>query len=236
MSVSKMMFTGATAARPATAENAMHASTAKRRTAFMVGGEFEVRGSVEVPSGIEKIDGHASRVGTGRAPRVFLVVDGPRTSLVAVFNHRMSAILIREAVDSDVAELARLTSQLGYPVSPDLMRTRLARMQGREDVCFLVAEAASGELRGWIHGFLCQLPESDYRVEIGGLVVDEARRRCGIGRRLVAAVAAWAARRGAAEISVRCREDRMEAHRFYERLSFRPVKTQRVFRRRLDEA
>ena len=78
-----------------------------------------------------------------------------------------------------------------------------------------------------------QLLESDYRVEIGGLIVDERWRRRGIGRQLVHAVQGWAVERGAVELSVRCREERTESHTFYESLSFRYTKTQRVYRKRL---
>jgi GNAT superfamily N-acetyltransferase len=145
----------------------------------------------------------------------------------------MSPPIIRQALDSDAAELARLTSQLGYPVSEAAIRVRMARIFGAANACLLVVEGQGGELAGWIHGFLCQLVESDYRVEIGGLVVDEPRRRSGIGRRLVQAVEAWAVERGAVELSVRCREERAESHKFYESLSFRQTKTQRVFRKRL---
>lgn len=144
----------------------------------------------------------------------------------------MSKQIIRRAVESDAAELARLTSQLGYPASEASMRTRLTRMLESSDDCLLVAEGPGGELAGWIHGFLCQLLESDYRVEIGGLLVDARFRRTGVGRRLVRAIENWAAERGAAELSVRCREERAEAHQFYESLSFQHTKTQRVFRKR----
>ena len=148
----------------------------------------------------------------------------------------MSQHIIRRAVASDAAELARLTSQLGYPVTQAALRSRLMRMIDSSDDCLLVAEVSSGELAGWIHGFLSQLLESDYRVEIGGLVVDEQRRRSGIGRRLVRAVEDWAVARGAVELSVRCREERTESHKFYESLSFRHTKTQRVFRKRRSDA
>jgi GNAT superfamily N-acetyltransferase len=148
----------------------------------------------------------------------------------------MSQHLIRRAVASDAAELARLTSQLGYPASEAIIRTRLKRMIDSSDDCLLVAEGSTGGLAGWIHGFLSQLLESDYRVEIGGLLVDERWRRNGIGRRLVTAVEAWAIERGAAELSVRCREDRAESHTFYESLLFRYTKTQRVFRKRTGNA
>ena len=111
------------------------------------------------------------------------------------------------------------------------MRTRLARILGSADDHLLVAEGSGGELAGWIHGFVCQLLEADYRVEIGGLIVDERWRRSGLGRSLVQAIEAWALERGVTELSVRCREERAEAHKFYESLSFRHIKTQRVFRK-----
>lgn len=142
--------------------------------------------------------------------------------------------MIRPAIESDAAELARLTSQLGYPVSVAAMRRRLARILGTSDSRLLVAERPGGGLAGWIHGFLCPLLESDFRVEIGGLIVDEHSRRIGVGRRLVQAIEDWAVASGASELSVRCRVERAEAHTFYEGLSFRHRKTQRVFRKRID--
>src|SRR5215213_8956733 len=146
----------------------------------------------------------------------------------------MSLPTLRRAVSSDAAALARLTTQLGYPVSESTIAARLARMISRNDDCLLVAEDANGQLLGWIHGFVIQLLESDYRVEIGGLVVDAQCRRRGVGRQLVQAIEEWAKERGAMEISVRCREERAESYLFYESLSFKHVKSQFVFRKRMD--
>ena len=148
----------------------------------------------------------------------------------------MSQQIIRRAVESDAEELARLTTQLGYPASPSTIRSRLARLLHSSEDCLLVAEDSPGKLTGWIHGFLCQLLESDYRVEIGGLIVDALWRRKGIGALLVRALEHWAVERGAAELSVRCREERSEAHKFYESLSFKHTKTQRVFRKQTRNA
>lgn len=142
----------------------------------------------------------------------------------------------RKAVTADAAELARLTTQLGYPVSAETMRSRLARILASAADCVLVVERPDGGLAGWIHGTLVQLIESELRVEIGGLIVEEASRRGGVGRRLVEALEAWARMQGAVELSVRCRDDRAGAHAFYERLGLRHVKTQRVFRERLAPA
>lgn len=86
---------------------------------------------------------------------------------------------ICSAALSDAPELARLTAQLGYPSPEAAIGRRLALITGSPDACLLVAERPGGGLAGWIHGFLSRLLESDGRVEIGGLVVDEAFRRRG---------------------------------------------------------
>ena len=145
----------------------------------------------------------------------------------------MSQIIIRSPVEADAGELARLAAQLGYSVPESTMRTRVARINGSSNDCLVVAANQDGTLAGWIHGYLSQLLESDYRVEIGGLIVDENARRRGVGSLLVQHIAEWASERGACELSVRCHEARHESHRFYESLRFTHTKTQRVFRKRL---
>jgi GNAT superfamily N-acetyltransferase len=140
---------------------------------------------------------------------------------------------IRRASEEDFAEIARLAGQLGYPASDDVMRPRLKRILTDPRNVVFVGESADGNLVGWIHGTLSQLLESDYRVEIAGLVVDERFRRKGIGRDLMERVEAWAVDHGVAQASVRCRTTRLEAHRFYESLGFSPAKTQVVFRKSL---
>jgi GNAT superfamily N-acetyltransferase len=147
----------------------------------------------------------------------------------------MSRYSIRNAREQDCAELARLASQLGYPTSSDTMKLRLHRLlSGSNDVVF-VAESAEGGLIGWIHGVLSQLLESDYRVEIGGLIVDEQFHRQGVGRDLVGKVESWAIERGAVQASVRCNTTRTGAHSFYESLGFDRAKTQSVFRKSLSQ-
>lgn len=151
----------------------------------------------------------------------------------------MSHFLIRRATDLDSAELARLAGQLGYPASEDTIRRRLQRLlASSNDVVFVAHEAqsvegGSGGLAGWIHGVLSQFLESDYRVEIAGMVVDERFRRQGAGRDLVKRVEDWASGHGAGQCSVRCRTNRAEAHQFYESLGYSQAKTQIVFRKPL---
>jgi GNAT superfamily N-acetyltransferase len=145
----------------------------------------------------------------------------------------MSVYSIRQARETDSAEIARLASQLGYPASEGAIRKRLQRLiTSSSDVVFIAESAGSG-LVGWIHGVLSQFLESDYRVEIAGLVVDERFQRRGVGRNLVTRVESWAVEHGVEQASVRCRTTRAEAHRFYENLGYSQAKTQIVFRKSL---
>jgi GNAT superfamily N-acetyltransferase len=95
-------------------------------------------------------------------------------------------------------------------------------------------EAEGGSLLGWIHVSINRLVESDPDAEIRGLVVDEAARSGGLGRRLVEEAEAWALERGHGWISVRSNVIRDRTHRFYERLGYRRTKTQHKFRKQLD--
>lgn len=146
----------------------------------------------------------------------------------------MSRYTIRQAREQDCAEVARLASQLGYPASDGAMRGRLQRLLTSSSDVVFVAEAADGGLAGWIHGVLSQFLESDFRVEIAGLVVDERFHRKGIGRDLVARVEDWAGKHGTVQASVRCRTTRVEAHQFYQSLGYSQAKMQIVFRKSLE--
>jgi GNAT superfamily N-acetyltransferase len=148
----------------------------------------------------------------------------------------MSPYLIRKAEKQDCDEIARLASQLGYPVLGDVMRLRLQRLLASSTDVVFVADSPQGGLVGWIHGVRSQFLESDYRVEIGGLVVDERFHRQGVGRDLVHRIENWAVEHGVMYASVRCRTTRPEAHLFYEALKYKQTKTQIVFRKSLSTA
>ena len=147
----------------------------------------------------------------------------------------MSNYPIRHAREQDSAEITRLASQLGYPATLEAMTTRLQRLLASPNDVVFVAQGADGQLVGWIHGFLSQLLESDYRVEIGGLVVDEHFHRQGVGCDLVCQAEEWATQHGVEQVSVRCRTTRAEAHIFYETLGYSRTKTQIVFQKYLSQ-
>ena len=142
-------------------------------------------------------------------------------------------LTIRGAVLSDAPDLALLSGVLGYPVGGEILARRLGTLLTRPREVVLVAEAAPNHVVGWLHGTEQELLESGRRCEILGLVVDEAHRGEGVGRRLVAAVEEWAAGRGLDRVVVRSNVIRAESHPFYERLGYVRVKTQHAYRKQL---
>jgi GNAT superfamily N-acetyltransferase len=141
---------------------------------------------------------------------------------------------VRPAVLEDAAEVARLSGQLGYPVDADALRRRFARVLGQPEHLVLVGESDDRKpLAGWVHAFAIQAVESEFRIEIAGLVVDEKARRKGVGKSLVEQVELWAARCAADSLTVRCNVKRRESHAFYEALGYANTKTQTVFRKKM---
>jgi N-acetylglutamate synthase-like GNAT family acetyltransferase len=136
--------------------------------------------------------------------------------------------LLRLAKKDDAAAIAGLSEQLGYPTNPVQIEARLKQVQLLSDHCVYVAEI-NQEIVGWIHAFHAIRIESEAFVEIAGLVVDASQRKMGIGRSLIHQVGLWAQNRQLQTIRVRCNVVREESHRFYEKLGFAEVKSQKIF-------
>ncbi len=136
---------------------------------------------------------------------------------------------IRPAAGGDAEAIAMLSGELGYPAVAEDVDRRLSQMAAAEGHAIYVAEAGDGSVVGWIHVFgACRL-ESEPFAELGGLVVAEARRGCGIGRMLCERASRWARDSGFPALRVRTRVEREATHRFYERVGFRRAKSQHVF-------
>ncbi len=140
---------------------------------------------------------------------------------------------VKTATVRDVAAIARLSDELGYPGNPVSMEARVRKVTARKHHLLLVAQNDHGEVCGWLHAFGADYIESGFRVEIGGLVVSKAAQRSGIGSRLVGAAEQWAKSIGAEFVSVRSNINRKESHPFYRKLGYELKKTQQVYRKRL---
>jgi GNAT superfamily N-acetyltransferase len=141
------------------------------------------------------------------------------------------AIEIRAAEDRDIAALARLAGELGYPSTDKQVRERFANIKGAPHLATFVAAINRDTVIGWIQLSEARSVESEPRAEITGLVVDSNFRSGGVGRLLVERGEDWARERGLGMIGVRSNIIRERTHEFYERLGYTVTKTQKAFRK-----
>jgi GNAT superfamily N-acetyltransferase len=140
---------------------------------------------------------------------------------------------LRQALLSDGDEIARLSAQLDYPTSRDQVVANLNELLADPNHGVLVVEGRRLELRGWIHVFKSHRIFAAPFAELGGVVVDKAERRRGVGANLMAAAEAWAVQEGCTTVRIRSNSKRQDAHAFYGALGYRPSKSQLVFEKAL---
>jgi GNAT superfamily N-acetyltransferase len=135
--------------------------------------------------------------------------------------------LVRPATLADSKALRALATQMGYAeVDADVFATRLHHILKATTSAVYVAERQATVV-GWVHVYAAPLlstpsdhPYGGY-CEIGGLVVDAALRRAGIGRALMHAAQSWATAQGYARLRLYAgMQRRDEAHAFYRALGF----------------
>ena len=145
---------------------------------------------------------------------------------------REEPIEIRGAQPGDAAEMARLSIQLGYPMTADEITRRLAVLLPNE--LHYIAVAVSGSrMLGRVHCEHRSGIEAGERAELMALVVDVDARRGGVGRQLVEAAERWALSRDLSSLVVRSNAARELSHPFYLALGFSRDKTQHVYSKAL---
>lgn len=136
---------------------------------------------------------------------------------------------IRSAVPADAPAIADLARQLGYdPAGTD---ARLADVLGRDGHAVLVADDGAAVV-GWVHVHETREIELPPYASIAGLVVAAARRRDGVGSRLLEAAEEWGRSRGMAALRLRSNQVRDGAHAFYLARGYEVEKTQVAFLKR----
>ncbi|KXX71066.1 GNAT family N-acetyltransferase [Flammeovirga sp. SJP92] len=141
-------------------------------------------------------------------------------------------ISLRNATLKDSKLIAQLSNQLGYNALISDIEHRLKIILEHPENCIYVA-TENEKVVGWIHGFYTMRVESDFFVEIGGLVVDENFQNNGIGKKLVSKVIEWAELNSCKKIRVRCNVIRTESHLFYKKIGFELNKEQKIFNKPL---
>jgi GNAT superfamily N-acetyltransferase len=131
--------------------------------------------------------------------------------------------------------MAQLSGQLGYPVTRQVIAARLEDALRDSSSIVVVAETSAREIAGFAQFVDQRLIEIDPRVEVAALVVDETSRGRGVGRLLLSHGEHWARERGCNIVNLRSNVIRAAAHVFYEHVGYRHYKTQKAFRKDLNE-
>jgi predicted N-acetyltransferase YhbS len=125
---------------------------------------------------------------------------------------------VRRAAAGDEAALARLLGELGYPVDPERLAARLARLPATTTV--LVAEDG-GEVVGLAAlDVRVYLEHDEPRGRVIAFIVRSDARGRSIGRALMDAVESQARRAGATDLHVSSGTERVDGHAAYRALGF----------------
>ena len=149
---------------------------------------------------------------------------------------RAASLIVRSVLLEDAEPISKLSGQLGYETSSRAVSQRIGQMFSRNDHAVFVAcfkSIQDAEIVGWIEATLMHELQSSSFALITGLVVSEAHRSLGIGKRLCAEVESWSREQGVTKIRVTSRISREGAHRFYLREGFERIKTWAVFEKML---
>jgi len=141
-------------------------------------------------------------------------------------------VSIREIAIADAAAAAKLSDELGYPVSAEAMERRIRTREHLRDHVVFVA-CVENEVAAWIDVCIVHHLAADPYGEIAGFVVADGHRSAGIGRTLLAHAEQWIAARGIPKVVVRSQIKREDAHRFYLREGYSRTKTSAVFSKEL---
>ena len=134
----------------------------------------------------------------------------------------------RTAEIKDSESILELSEQLGYNTTIEDIKSRISKILNHSDNCAFVALEGT-KVIGWIHGFYTLRVESEFFVEIGGLVVHKNFRGKGAGNILVEQVTKWAKSKNTHLLRVRSNIIRIESHKFYEKIGFSMKKEQKIF-------
>jgi len=131
-------------------------------------------------------------------------------------------VIIRTYTKSDLNALTQLMDELGYPTQPEVLSSRLKRMESNPMYHTFVAEIKE-EIVGMVGIRQFITYEFDEIItQISVLVTKAEFRRQGIGKALVQYVEQWSKHNGSDMIilSSGIKPERKQAHEFYKSIGF----------------
>jgi len=144
-----------------------------------------------------------------------------------------SSLIVRPMAREDARTVAELCGQLGYEVSIEAIYERITQLASCPERQVAFVACVDAEIVGWIEASIQNELQSPPYSFISGLVVSEAQRNLGIGKKLCSEVEAWSRRQRVTTLRVTSRISREGAHRFYLREGFERIKTWAVFEKML---
>lgn len=147
-----------------------------------------------------------------------------------------AVVSVRVAQTEDAARIAALCRQLGYSTTVQEVLERLGPLTAdpARRVLF-VADLEAEPVAGWVSVAVTESLLTGKRAEIDGLIVDERFRGKHLGSILMKQAEEWAKQRECIVLQVRSNTIRTQAHAFYQKHSFRALKTQVVLRKALSD-
>jgi GNAT superfamily N-acetyltransferase len=141
-------------------------------------------------------------------------------------------VSIGHATADDLAALGELLGQLGYQLDVAEVRRRYEAVVRSVDHAVMVA-VDDGRVIALCHVYVRPALDKPPEVVVQALVVEQASRGLGVGKRMMAAAEAWAEERGFRSVALGSHVSRSEAHAFYESLGYRNEATSHQFRKML---
>jgi GNAT superfamily N-acetyltransferase len=142
-------------------------------------------------------------------------------------------ISVRAASKRDASAIANLSGQLGHPVATKKILKWFDTGGKNPNIAVFLAVSDTGQVAGFIDLFYEEPVYVEPRVDVAGLVVDEAFRGRGVGRLLMDHAEQWARQRKCRIVHLRSNFKRATAHAFYEAIGYTHFKTQKTFRKEL---
>jgi GNAT superfamily N-acetyltransferase len=133
---------------------------------------------------------------------------------------------------ADIADAVQLLAQLRYEMTVEEATRRMAEVRSNPDHSLIGAEMG-GRVVGLLHVFDRPAIENPREAVVEALVVDQACRRSGVGRMLMAAAERWGSERGCRSVALSSNVVRAPAHAFYAALGYAVSATSYVLRKPL---
>ena len=143
----------------------------------------------------------------------------------------MNEVFFRETTVGDVQSLTSLMTQLGYPIEVDNMHQNILKYLSLENQKAWVAEW-NGEVVGCIAvAITSYFHREGSFLRIITMVVDEKKRRMGIGKRLMQLAEDYAREKWCShvELTSGVHRETLGSHKFYESLGYAELSSKKKY-------